>query len=413
MGFNKLNYRVYNPEKDKKAVNRIWLETGWIEKDDPKPMDILVEPSRAIVADINGEPECLVLSLLGDIDYLGEKLPFSGIAGVTTGLIARKQKLAGRLTAARIALDALDGAIVSGLGMFEQGYYDKLGYGTGGYEHIVRFSPSTLNVKVKPRVPVRITKEDWEKVHNSRLRRLRTHGSLNFYIPAPTKSEMHWSKSGFGFGFTNDKGELTHNIWMTGKGKEQGPFRVAWMVYENYDQLLELLALLKSFGDQIQLVSMIEPPGIQIQDFLTKPFHYRAITEKSKYQSIMHATAYWQVRICNLEKCLEKTNLHGEDVRFNLVLSDPIENFLDNDSEWKGVSGSYIVNLGADSYAEKGNNEALPTMKASVGAFSRMWLGVRSASILAVSDTISGPAELLDKLDILLRLPEPKIDWEF
>ncbi|MDP8238430.1 MAG: GNAT family N-acetyltransferase [Candidatus Hatepunaea meridiana] len=169
-----MNYRNYNPEKDKKAVNRIWQEIGWIEKDNPKPMDILIESARAIVADINNEPECLVISLPGDIDYLGEKLSFSGIAGVTTSLIARKQHLAGRLTATRIALDATEGALVSGLGMFEQGYYDKLGYGTGPYEHIIRFSPSSLNIDIKPRVPSRITKEDWQQVHQSRLKRLRT-----------------------------------------------------------------------------------------------------------------------------------------------------------------------------------------------------------------------------------------------
>lgn len=408
-----MDYRVYDPERDKQAANQIWLEVGWIEKDDPKPMDILVEGSRTIVADVNGKPECLVLSLLGDIDYLGERLKFSGISGVTTSLIARKLKLAGQLTATKIALDVMDGALVCGLGMFEQGYYDKLGFGTGGYEHIVRFSPSTLNVRVIPRVPERITREDWQQVHESRLNRLRLHGSLNFYHPAPTKAYMHWGKTGFGYGYRNDEREFTHMIWMTGQGKEHGPFTVSWLVYQDYGQLLELLALIKSYEDQVHLVSMIEPPGIQIQDFLDKPFHYRAISEKSKFQNYMYATAWWQMRICNLEKCLKQTHLSGEDIKFNLILNDPIENFLDEDIEWKGLSGKYIVTLGENSRAEEGFDTNLPVLKSSVGAFTRMWLGVLPASGLAVSDELVADDDLLRKLDRLIRLPNPKIDWEF
>jgi len=410
---NKMKYRIYDPEKDKKAVNRIWLETGWIKKDDPKPMDILIEGSRTIVADINDNPECLVVSALGDIDYLGEKLSFSGIGGVTTSLIARKQKLAGHLTATRIALDVLDGAIVCGLGMFEQGYYDKLGFGTGSYENIIHFSPSTLNIDVIPRVPDRITPEDWQEVHNSRLKRLRKHGSLNFHLPAPTRAEMHWIKTGFGYGYRNSKGELTHHIWMSGQGKEHGPFRLSWLNYQNYNQFLELLALLKSFGDQVHLVTLIEPSGIQFQDFLNKPFHYRSISEKSNFQNAMRSTAWWQMRICNLEECMKFTHLVGEEVSFNLILDDPIERFLDDDSEWGGISGRYIVTLGENSGAEKGYNDNLPTMKASVGAFTRMWLGVLPATGLVVSDQLSGDNELLKRLDKLIRLPYPKIDWEF
>ena len=34
-----------------------------------------------------------------------------------------------------------------------------------------------------------------------------------------------------------------------------------------YDQLMELLALIKQLGDQVFAVSMSEPPGIQMQDF--------------------------------------------------------------------------------------------------------------------------------------------------
>jgi len=77
------------------------------------------------------------------------------------------------------------------------------------------------------------------------------------------------------------------------------------------------------------------------------------------------------------------------------------------------VGGEYIVSLGHDSGAEPGCDEALPTCTASVNAFTRLWLGVRSATSLSVTDDLSGPKELLEELDWAFRLPEPHPDWEF
>ena len=408
-----MKYRQYDPEKDKKAVNRIWLECGWIEKDDAKPMDTLVDAAKAIVANIDGQPECIVVSTPGDMDYLGEKLSFSCIAAVTTGLVARKQKLAAHLTATRIALDAIDGFEVSGLGMFEQGYYNKLGYGTGSYDHFIRFSPATLTIDEDPRVPRRLEVDDFELVHKSRLTRTRAHGSVNIHLPEATKAEMQWTKNGVGFGYCDDNGDLTHHFWMKGKGKEQGPFSIWWMAYRDTAQLRELLALLKSFGDQIHLVRMSQPPGIQLQDILRQPFRFRTITEKSEYENTMRAAAWQQYRICDLAACLEKTHLPGDPVRFNLKLDDPIEKYLDAGIGWQGISGEYIITLGPDSDAEKGSDNTLPSMHASVGAFTRLWLGVLSASGLAFSDNLTAPTELLHRLDHLIRVPSPTPDWEF
>ncbi len=408
-----MNYRKYDPKKDKEAVNQIWLEVGWIEKGNPKPMDTLIEGGRTIIADVNDRPECLVVSWLGDIDYLGEKLPFSCIAGVTTSLIARQQKLAARLTATKIALDAMDGAAVSGLGIFEQGYYDKLGYGTSNYENLIRFSPKNLKVNAKPCVPIRLSIEDLDRIHASRLKRKRSHGSVNASIIAPTRAELEWSKSGFGLGYCDDRGELTHSIWMTGLGKESGPYQVQWMIYRNYDQLMELFALMKSFGDQIRLITMLEPPEIQFQDLLAEPVYYRTFSEKSKFENITKAVAWRQMRICDIEKCLSVTHLPGEDLRFNLDLTDPIEKYLDDKIEWRGVAGSYVVTFGENSSAQKGRDENLPTMKASVNAFTRLWYGVLPASVLAFSDDLSAPEDLLNGLDRKIRLPRANPDWDF
>jgi len=71
------------------------------------------------------------ISLPGSLRYLEQDLPFCAVCGVTTGYAGQKQGLAGKLTAELIALDVAEGALVAGLCMFEQGYYDRLGFGTG------------------------------------------------------------------------------------------------------------------------------------------------------------------------------------------------------------------------------------------------------------------------------------------
>ena len=71
------------------------------------------------------------------------------------------------------------------------------------------------------------------------------------------------------------------------------------------------------------------------------------------------------------------------------------------------------VDLGPDSGAELGRDETLPTLTCSVGAFTRLWLGVRPATGLAVTDELRGPEELLRELDRVLLLPEPRPDWDF
>ena len=127
----------------------------------------------------------------------------------------------------------------------------------------------------------------------------------------------------------------------------------------------------------------------------------------------MKAIAYWQMRICDLPACMALTHLDGKDVHFNIELDDPITRFLDSDSKWKGISGNYVVTLGVESSAAEGSDAKLPTMKASVGAFTRMWLGVLSAGSLAVSDQLVADEKLIADLDRILRLPDPKVDWEF
>jgi len=244
--------------------------------------------------------------------------------------------------------------------------------------------------------------------------RARRHGICNLTPPELTRAEMRWTKNGFGLGYCDGpNGELTHHFWCRAGEVESGPYAIEWMTFRTSDQFLELMALIKTLGDQVRLVSMREPQGIQLQDLLDCPFKQRQMSEKSKFESRMRAEAYWQMRINDLAGCIARTQLPGDAVQFNLKLSDPIGEFLDEDAPWHGITGEYVVALGPSSNAESGVDAALPTLRASVGAFTRMWLGVRPATGLAVTDELSGPQELLQQLDGMLRLPDPKPDWDF
>jgi hypothetical protein len=117
--------------------------------------------------------------------------------------------------------------------------------------------------------------------------------------------------------------------------------------------------------------------------------------------------------MCDVPACLEATALRGVDLRFNLCLHDPIESYLSPDETWRDVGGEYTVTLGAESGAEVGRADGLRTLDASVGAFTRLWLGVAPATGLALTDELSGPAELLSELDWAFRLPTPTPNWDF
>lgn len=408
-----MQFRPYDHERDRDAVQRIWREIGWLEDGQEEAVDLFLSVSRSWVADVEGSAECYVGAIPGSIRYLQEDLPLGIVAAVTTSRIARKQRIASRLTAHAIAADAADGALVSSLGMFEQGYYDRLGFGTGAYENWLTFDPADLTVDVQFRPPRRITKDDWEAVHASRLMRLRGHGSVNVDSPETTHAEMEGDKKAFGLGyFDGTNGELTHHLWIHPENTGSGPYHIKWMSWQTGDQLLELLAILKSLGDQVRLVKTDEPPGIQLQDLLRTPLKNRDVSKASRFEVVQHAVAYWQVRILDLPGCLARTHLPCADLRFNLRLDDPIESLLDEAAPWHGIGGDYIVTLGPDSSAIPGEKLSLPALKASAGAFSRMWLGVRPATGLAITDALSGPPDLLRDLDRALLLPQPHLGWD-
>ncbi|NUP98890.1 MAG: GNAT family N-acetyltransferase [Armatimonadetes bacterium] len=403
--------RDYDPSRDRSAALRMWREVGWIGKESRDEVWLeFLEAGRGHVAELQGEPECLVVTMPATMRYLTEDLPAAAITGVTTGLVARKQGFAKRLTARAVAAEAAAGALVITLSMFEQGFYDQVGFGTGGYELTHSIDPAWLRVEGAFAVPRRLSCSDAPALHHGRLTRRRGHGGVNLLPLGATRAELTES-SGFGLGYGDP--ELTHALWLSHDQAESGPYRVEWLFWREPGQLRELLALLASLGDQIRLVTLREPPGIQLQDLLKQPFQQQLARADSKYATRCTASALYQHRLLDLPGCLARTRLPGPSVEFQLRLTDPIAAYLPADAPWRGVGGDYRVKLGAESSAVPGHGSGQPLLEASVGAFTRLWLGAVSASGLALTDDLRGPEELLAALDVALRLPPPKPEWPY
>ena len=405
-------YRKFDPQKDSPAVYRIWEETGWLEEGSKESLQLSLEACSSWVAELAGEVECLVQTAPGSMRYLLQELPFSSVCAVMTGRAGRKQGLATFLTALAVAEAAREGAMIVGLSMFEEGFYNRLGFGTGAYEHIIRFNPSRLLTTAEYRPPKRLTTADYKEIHTCRANRLMRHGCCTIFSPELTKAHMLEYRNGFGLGYYDEqKGQLSHHVWFSIEGPvERGTYRVEWLSYRNWQQFLELITVIQSLGDEVVTIGLMEPPGIQFQSLVHKPIMGRRFNLSGSTEYQIEAHANWQMRMTDLRGCLEKTQLNGEEVRFNLKLNDPIEEFIDRNQKWRGIGGEYVINLGPRSGAKPGMDPKLPTLTASVDTFTRMWLGVLSASALSATGSLHGPPELLSKLDAFY-LPTPHPDW--
>ena len=412
-----MTIRPYKSKRDEKAVTRIWEETRWIDrddKDDAAHLRGMLDNSRALVGELDGEAECVTISCPASIRYLSEDIPLGIVAAVTTSPRGRRAGFASRATAELVQQDAEAGMMVSVLGMFEQGFYSRLGFGNGPYELSWSLDPSCLNVESRAGVPVRITVEDSEDVYRAMRGRSLRHGGVSIHSHAHVRADMGWTENPVGLGYRNAEGELTHFVWGEMKD-ENGPFVLTKIAWREPEQLQELLALLKGFGDQAHLVKMIEPAGLQLQDFIARPFRESNSPKEGDWRKGAEAEAWWQARINDLAGCLNCTSLphSGAPLAFNLRLDDPIEGFLPGKGGWRGVGGDYVVQFGAASSAEPGNRQGLPSLHAGVGGFTRLWLGCAEANAIAATGQIEAPRQLLDDLEATLRLPIPRTGCEF
>lgn len=399
-------FRRYTPD-DLASLQRIWLECGWFDSiEEAASLESFLAEADCFVATIDDEAECAVSTHRGQFSYMGDDIDLCHVSSVTTSWIGRKQGFASDLTARAIAAAAEDGAEMALLGMFEQGFYDQLGFGTGPYEHQVRFDPASLKLSVPHRTPLRLSVEaDAEALHQALWNRKRSHGGVRIAGVDFTRAELSDPKP-FALGYRDESGAVTHFVVGRAKG-ESGPYSVAFLAYRNSHELLELMALLKSLGDQVRTVAMAEPPEIQIQDLVDHPVRQRIATRSSDHEVTTRSSAWWQARILDVAAVVSKRRWVGPPVEFNLALTDPISHRLE-DGGWSGVGGDYVVRVADESSARRGADPSLPTMTSTVNAFTRMWIGARAASGLAVTDTLSAPQGLIEALDEALRLPVPR-----
>ena len=400
-----MTFRRYTPD-DLPSLQRIWLECGWFDSvEEAAKLESFLSEADCFVATIDDEAECAVSTHRGQLSYMGEDVELCHVSSVTTSWIGRKQGFASELTARAIAAAAVNGAEMAILGMFEQGFYDQLGFGTGPYEHQVRFDPATLHVPVPYRTPLRLTAEtDIDDLHRALWNRKRSHGGIRIGGVGFTRAELAEPKP-FALGYRDESGAITHFVMGRAKG-ESGPYAVSFMAYRNDHELLELMAVLKSLGDQVRTVAMTEPPEIQIQDLIDHPVRQRIVTRSSEHEATTRASAWWQARMLDVAAVVAKRRWSGPTVEFNLALSDPISRRIE--TGWPGVGGDYVIRVADESSARRGTDPSLPTMTTTVNAFTRMWIGARPASGLATTGSVSAPTELIAALDEALRLPTPR-----
>ena len=406
-----LIFRPYQSEKDEKDVIRVWKECGWMDmKKSRKSREAFrdwLSCGTADVVEFRGAAECLVTTHRGSIELLETTLPFRAISGVTVGRPLRRMGGAGELTARAVAAAAETGDVLAGLGIFDQGFYNRLGFGNFPYTRHISFDPLTLKVPPLKRSPVRLSKKDLGRIHSSTRSRMRHHGLVRFEHEDFTRLILAEHGEGFGLGFEDSEGTLTHHFWAMTKG-ESGPYQTLWMVFRNYSELMELLSLIRNLGDQVNSFTVREPWGLQMQDLLSRPFRNQEITEGGKFENRIRSSSFKQARILDMPETLKALKLPGGSVAFNLNLEDPISGFLPENAPWRGIGGPWTIEMEeSGSEARPGHSDGLPVMTASVNAFTRLVFGVATPSGLAATDRLKAPESLLRKLDDRLKLPVP------
>lgn len=291
---------------------------------------------------------------------------------------------------------------MAALSMFDQGFYDRLGFGTGGYLLRHRVDPASLNVPVEYRPPVRLTAEDADEMYALLRRRLRTHGAVTLTADS-LRFGLEATENLFSLGLRDVAGRLSGFVAGSGRG-ENGPYKAVWLAYENTRVLLELLRVLAELGDQVLTIELDEPPEIQLQDLVRTPMRLRDQTSGSAQPVTTVANAHHQWRLLDVPGAVGRRRLGGTAAEMNLTVTDPVEGL---------TAGDYHLRLGELCEARRGHLPGLPLLEAGIGAFSRMWLGVRPASSLTLTDDLRAPVELIEQLDRVLRIPQPVPAWEF
>ena len=243
----------YDHDRDFQAASRIMYEVGWLEdEDDAKAFEAEARASRGWILPIDGQAECVVFTVPGSMRHGATDLGMTAVTGVVTSRIARRLGAASKLTAHALAAGREAGGDVAALNMFDQGYYDRLGFGTGAYSNTIKFDPATLRVDRPVRPPRRLAAQDWEDIHQAMRARLRDHGSIVIDSGGGLRAELssYDAARTIGLGYYDaPDGTLSH-FFLGETSGENGPYTIRWYAYQSTEQLMELLALMRSLGDR-------------------------------------------------------------------------------------------------------------------------------------------------------------------
>ena len=405
--------RAYEHQRDLVALQRMWREVGWItEEEDARQLEYWFSAGQTLVATLHDEPECAVQIASGTMRLQQTDLPLAAVTAVTTSRIARGHALAQQLTALQLAVAAEQGAAVSALGMFDQGFYDKLGFATGSYEHELQLDPGTLAVSTQVPTPRRLGTEDYDAMHGALCRRRRHHGAVTLHDVQLFRAELAWDDNGFGLGYET-AGALTHFVWLAYEDGEHGPYQLRWLCYQTNEQLLQLLGLLKSLADQVYSMTITEPPELQLQTLLQRPLRQRQTTDGSEHQGGHRGIAWWQFRILDLPACVGAL-CATESVTFQVEVTDPLEERLPEGASWRGIGGRYLLELGRRCRAEPSTESTdQPLLRTTVAGLTRLLWGIMPASGLGLMGEVHAPSPLLQQLDAALLMPRASVGWEF
>lgn len=411
-----MDWRLYTSTDCEDALG-LWNEAGWAQDRTHalEAADVLYSMGQTWVMDAQGSGlAALVSTIPGTIQHGIAQVPLSIVRSVLVSRRYRRRGLALRGTAQALATAYAAGAQTSILGIFDQGFYDRLGYGTGPAHILWRIDPGFLRAPVPAAVPELLTLDDYEAVHRLRLRWANAHGQVVIPDPRATLTSLQMTLPGAMYGWWNaDHTELTHAIALTPNASMWGPVRVRFLFFETPAQFRELLGFLAGLGDQLRAIDLPGLAKIQWQDYVELPFARLRMGEGAALDTAPGALAYWQLRLLDLPGALASTSFHGPEIRFVFDCTDPIERYLPADSSWRGCGGTWRVSLGQQSHAEAGDDTTLPRLTGSINGFSRLWIGARSASALELTGELSGQPDLLAALDACCLTPVPNPGWEF
>ena len=122
-----------------------------------------------------------------------------------------------------------------------------------------------------------------------------------------------------------------------------------------------------------------------------------------------------EIRKINItvEKIFQSVEYKIKSIDHNCYKLNDIESYLEDNSEWNGVGGDWIVCLGEESSAMEGRDDSLPSASAMVNDLSRLWFGSASAEAVALTGNFKASSDLIAQINTIVQLPAPIADWDF